>query len=133
VPDFDPEEQLFRRCRQEDVDEGRLSRSAIRFPDWSVNRSRFSEPGDALLPDWAGWGVAAFAVKDVPPSVASEGGPDVEFKVEHVPLEENYAHSEVRAYKLGKHSRDLGVPKTVKSRFRQILSEKSRIVIEPQV
>jgi hypothetical protein len=72
-------------------------------------------------------------VDDVPGSLDSEGGTAIEFSVEHVPEEENYAHSEVRAYKNGRHDRKLDVPKTVKARFRQVLSEKTRIAIEPRV
>ena len=32
-PNFDRAEQLYRRCRQEDVENGRLGRNAIGFPD----------------------------------------------------------------------------------------------------
>src|SRR6266487_2401330 len=132
-PNFDGAELLSRRCRQEDVENGHRSRSAVGFPDWSVNRAKYSEPGDALLPRWPDWGVASFAVADVPGSLVSEGGTVIEFRIEHVPEEENYAHSEVRAYKNGRHDRKLDVPKTVKARFRQILSERTHIAIEPRV
>ena len=49
--------------------------SAIRFPDFSVNREEFSEPEDVLLhnyPDCLGWGIAAFRVKDLPLPVQTE-------------------------------------------------------------
>jgi hypothetical protein len=72
-------------------------------------------------------------VADVPGSLDSEGGTAIEFRMEHVPEEDNYAHSEVRAYKNGRHDRKLDVPKTVKARFRQILSERTGITLEPRV
>src|SRR5262249_52309269 len=122
-PDFASEEHLCRRCRIDQIDGDHLARDAIGFPDWSVNRARYSEPGDALLPDWPDWGVASFTVGSVPPRISSPGGPIFEFRVEHVPEENNYAHSEVRSYKGGQHSRELDVPKTVKAEFRQRLSE----------
>jgi hypothetical protein len=132
-PNFDHDENLYRRCKGDQIDGDRLARDAIGFPDWSVNRARYSEPGDALLPDWPDWGVVRFTVGSVPPRITSPGGPVFEFRVEHVPEDRNYAHSEVRSYKNGQHSRKLDVPKTVKVEFRQRLSEQTTVIIEPQV
>jgi hypothetical protein len=132
-PIFDSDESLYHRCSRDQVDGDRLARAAIGFPDWSVNRGRYSEPGDVCLPNWPRWGVARFSVGDVPSPIASPGGPIYTFSLEHVPEDHNYSHSEVRAYRNGHHERKLEVPKTVKSIFRQKLSEKTRVIIEPQV
>jgi hypothetical protein len=52
--------------------------------------------------------------------------------VEPVPEEENYAHSEVRAYKHGKYDRKLKVHEVVKKQFRQILSDSAILLKEPE-
>ena len=45
------------------------------FPDASVNRGKYSEPEDVLIPGWLGWGIAAFTVVEIPAQLVSEGGP----------------------------------------------------------
>jgi hypothetical protein len=80
---------------------------AIKFPSWSVNREKYRRPADVLFPSWPDWGVAAFTVADVPAELRSEGGALFQFSVEHVPLEGNYAHSELRASKDGNPAKDV--------------------------
>lgn len=101
----------------------------IKFPDFSVNRGKYSEPKDVLIPSWPNFGIVAFRVGDVPPSVSSSGI-TYDFKVEHVPCECNYSHSEVRTYKDGKRPRKVN-NQIVKKKFRQILSERTKILREP--
>jgi hypothetical protein len=61
------------------------------------------------------------------------GGVTIEFRVEHVPLADNYAHSEVRAFKDGRYDPKLKIPQSVKKEFRYLLSEKTRIIRYPEV
>lgn len=130
--EFKPDEKLYVRCRKADVDEGRLiGGPSIRFPDWSVNRQKYSEAKDVLIPSWHRWGVAEFAAGDVPGKLKSDGGPEYAFRIEHDPCEQNYAHSEVRAIKGNEYDDELDVPKNVKKRFRQILSERTKVCHEP--
>jgi hypothetical protein len=137
--EFEPTEELYHRCKEGSTYEDpaqpsawRLKPSALRSPDFSVNRQKYSQPEDVLLPTYQGWGVAAFAVGDVPASISSPGQVGFEFRVEHVPEEENYAHSEIRTYRGERRIlASSKVPDTVKSLFRQRLSERSRIIIHP--
>src|SRR5262245_20663739 len=92
-PVFLLDESLFRRCQKSETDGRRLLPDAIGFRDWSVNRGKYSEPRDVLLPHWTDWGVAAFEVRDIPPSLESSGGVIWNFKMHHKPEEANYAHS----------------------------------------
>ena len=100
----------------------------------SVNRSKYSEPGDvlySLYPKYIDWGVAEFRVEDLPASLESEDESVFEWKVEHAPEEGNYAHSEVRTYRNGIYSRGLDPPKLVKKRFRLIMSDRIKLAILP--
>jgi hypothetical protein len=129
--DFDESELLYKRCLAEHIEEERLLATAISFPDWSVNRAKYSEPEDVLIPDYLDWGIAAFEVGNVPKSLISPGNVKYDFRVEHDPVEDNYSHSEVRTYKDEHHDKKLDPNKTVKKRFRQILSEKTVIIRQP--
>jgi hypothetical protein len=129
---FEPQERLFFRLPP-DIDIGpddKPDASCIKYPDMSVNREKESEPDDVIF-GFSGWGVAAFMVADVPPPLKSEGGPEFTYKVEHVPLENNYAHSEVRTYKDGVHSRKVKMPETVKKRYRTLLMKGVRVLRRP--
>lgn len=130
-PDFDESEQLYNRCLAEHVENERLLPTAIKFPDWSVNRAKYSEPDDVLIPSYQNWAIAAFAVGDVPKSLTSSGNVKYDFKVEHDPLDDNYSHSEVRTYKDNRHDKKIDVNKLIKKQFRQILSEKTVVIRKP--
>jgi hypothetical protein len=130
---FDDNENLYNRFRKEYLAEGKFLPTGIKFPDWSVNREKYSEPEDVLIPDFHEWGIAQFKVGDVPDTLPSPGDIKFDFKVEHDPVEDNYSHSEVRSYKNGQHTRKIEVNRTVKKTFRQILSEKIVIVKEPNI
>lgn len=131
--EFSPTEDLYHRCLARHVVDKRLLPEAIRFPNFSVNRSKYSEPEDVLIPQYSQWGVATFQVKDLPPQRSTDTNTTYTWQVVHDPLEENYAHSEVRTYKNGHYSETLDVPKTIKKEFRQVLSDKARIIKLPNV
>ena len=133
-PNFAPGERLFQRVDRDDVAKlgARPSSLQIRFPTQSVNREKYSKPEWVLLPDWLHMGVIAFKVEDVPPSLTPEGGIPLEFRVEHVPEEENYAHSEIRTYRGDVYDEFLTVKsKTLKKVFRQRLAEQCQIIRVP--
>ena len=133
-PFFDEDELLYNRCLSEHVYREQLLPTGIRFPDWSVNRAKYSEPEDVLVPNFQDWGIAQFEVRNIPKSLISPapGNVKFDFKVEHDPLNDNYSHSEVRTYKNGHHSKNLNVSTTVKKEFRQMLSEKTVLILTPQ-
>ncbi|MEX1268854.1 MAG: hypothetical protein WEA56_07620 [Balneolaceae bacterium] len=121
---FDAKEKLFQRFSKLSSLKGAIYPNSIRFPDFSVNREKFSEPLDVLLHDYPNLlklGVASFKVKDLPgPQKTGDKKKKTTycFKAEHVPLDDNYAHSEVRVYKNGKYSTKTNVAKTIKTKFR---------------
>ena len=135
VDHFDHSEPLYWRCTKVQVDAIPGSGLGVRFPDFSVNRGGpdFGPPEDVLLPNWLDHGVVQFLVRDVPERIDS--GPDAtyEFKVYHVPDEENYAHSEVRTLNNGTYSPNLAVKSSVvKKEFRQRLGERARVIVAPK-
>src|SRR4051794_25169322 len=98
VPFDDLEEYLYRRVAPELWDESGIEVDAIELPDMSVNRSRFGPPRWARLADerCKDWAVVGFMVQDIPPEMLHLGVVRYTFSPEHVPLKNNYPHSEVR-------------------------------------
>ena len=140
-PTFAPSELLYMRARRCHVEDARLTDvSAIRFPDQSVNRSKYGEPSDVLIPDpvhekssrWIHLGVLEFPVEAVPACLTTNDHVACDFRVEHDPLERNYAHSEILAYRDGTRIREnKGIGKAHRKRYRLAIMDKARVVIEP--
>ncbi len=131
---FQPEEKLYRRCISDHVLKKRVLPEAFRFPDFSVNRGKYSEPEDVLVSSAGNFGdyaIVVFRVDAIPVRLPSPGRIEYEFRVYHDPQDENYAHSEVRTLKNGVHSRTLDVNKTVKKTFRQMLSDRAEVLKLP--
>lgn len=110
LPFDDVNERLFLRIKEEQLADGAVIPGAVRLPDWSTNRERFSRPDDVLNPDKypgytrVGEVVVGSIPSDIPPDVPATGqqAPDPwECYAQHDPLDENYAHSEVRVRKVG--------------------------------
>src|SRR5690349_3120390 len=100
VPHFDSEERLYLRYFREHFVDGQLATGGIRFPRTSVTRGSLSEPEDALFSEdgrYNGLGVVEFRVSDIPERITQEQGPTYVFFVRHVPLHDNYSHSEIWA------------------------------------
>jgi hypothetical protein len=135
IDNFEPNEPLYRRCTKEHVIAIPGSGLGVRFPDFSVNRGgpNFGPASDVLLPSWPDHGVVEFSVSDIPSEITSDHSPPYNFKPVHEPLEENYAHSEVRTFKGGLYDKNLRVSSMIKKQFRQILGERARIAIDPKV
>jgi hypothetical protein len=101
----------------------------------SVNRGKYSRPEHVLcarFPAYLSHQVAQFKVTDIPPTLTSGTGGMFTFAIVHDPVgppqepNENYAHSEIRAFVAG--VRNDRVPSKVKKEFRQIVSELMRPV-----
>ena len=116
VPDFDPAENLFVRVEPDQVINGEVKITAIRLPEQSVNRERFSPPWWVLIPSpeqpaekFRDCSVFAIARSDVPSKVEVSPGVDhvFEFRVAHVPVENNYAHSEIGVFRGGHQQRKI--------------------------
>lgn len=108
-----------------------LTNDQIRFPDFSVNRGKYSSPRDVLRPTDTGWGVATFLVRDIPPTL-THGTTQYDFKVIHLPESTNYAHSEVRTFVGGTRllNKD-DVKQTSRKQFRNQLRSQMQIAIHP--
>ena len=133
--DFSPDEQLYLRLKPESFKQGGISFESIpldevRLPDFSVNRSKYSHPEDVVKPRPT-YGIAEFKVKDIPgPLPELPEIPVFSFRVEHLPGEDNYSHSEVWTYKDGQHSTSKP-PRMVRMRFRALLHEKMTLIKLP--
>ena len=126
-PNFSPDEDLY--IRFQNLDGEKINPLDIRYPDQSVNRSKYSQPEWVLLPKFEDWGYGAFEVRDVPPSITSETNVTHYLAVEHVPLDENYSHSEVRSYKNGKRVKQK--QRKVGLLFRVRISQRARVLKKP--
>lgn len=93
--DFSPEENLFWRFKE-------FVPLEIKLVNQSVNRSKHGcKPEWNLLPCYKTYGYGIFKVKHIPPFKITTGNVRYEFRVEHVPEDFNYCHSEIRVYKDG--------------------------------
>lgn len=99
VPEFDQEELLYLRYSAIHFVDEKLTPEAIRSDlNQSVNRGEFSEPADALFHErgsYNGLGVIGFKVGILPEKIEPLDFPAYAFKVNHVPIEDNYSHSEL--------------------------------------
>lgn len=127
-PYFAPSERLFRRVPLGEAMDGFVSDASLPSPAFSVNREKYSNPVD-VLEGFEGFRVAAFRVGDIPNSLQSDGGESYQFGVEHEPLPDNYAHSEVNSYSHGgKLMGQQKPPKHVRKIFRHLLRQKIEIL-----
>lgn len=140
-PQFERSEPIYIRCPSNHLQRTnggrRLLPTFIRASGYSVNRGKYSLCFDVLLPgaqhgslEWLYWGVASLQVRDVPSQLQPSTTPTA-FRVEHVPDDDNYAHSEIRAYKSERQVADNRVAKMVKKALRQIISDRARILLLP--
>ncbi len=130
-PDFQADETLYRRVAPTEypITEATFQK-LIPFPDCSVNRSKYSQPTDVLLPDHQNYGVLGFLVGSVPKELG-EGDQHRQFVVEHHPVPNNYAHSEIRSYQVNGVLKEPA--KTLRTCFRDELRKKAWLILEPSV
>jgi hypothetical protein len=130
----DPSEPLYRRCRSDEIEQDglRILGPKISYKNMSVNRGRYSDPQDVIF-EQPTCGIAQWSVSDVPGNIIpSPGkGDPFSFRPAHVPEELNYSHCEIWAYK-GDVRVEKPDPSTeVKKLYRQIMSDRSRIIHPP--
>jgi hypothetical protein len=136
---FDPRELLYRRVAFEDLDQdGKVSVAAIRITDCSCNRSKYSQPMDALSQKYPREnGVGSFAVGVLPPELYCENSrKHCEVSVVHDPdyasSPPNPAHTEIRMNRRGEPwVRGREMSKTVQRKLRQIIVDNMDVVIAP--
>ena len=132
---FEPDDSLFYRVLRLDQT-GHVRGTDIRFPNTSVNRSKYSRP-EHLLWNWPDQGVVGFLVREIPTPIRAGDGRMFDFKAVHDPVRppedkvENYAHCEIRPFHGSSPQRT--APDVVKKVFRQELSDRMRPLIPPKV
>jgi hypothetical protein len=141
---FQPDESLYHRYRRDDVKNGMLLPSALRFPKkddntgQSVNRSFFSRPEDTRWTDkqrTAGAGVYQFPVSCLPAkSRCPDTAREFTFFPKHVPLWNNYAHSEIWCDTLPRRNAGYVLPtELVKKELRALIQKNHRIAIQAEM
>lgn len=135
---FEPTEALYYRCNPEHVinDGQALAVPGVKFPNTSMNRGKYSEPEDVLippvdkpLPGIELMRIAVLTVQAVSFEISLQPpAKSCAFRVEHVPLYGNYSHSEVRAYKDGKREEKMSFSDTVKKLYRARLAQQAKIL-----
>lgn len=109
-----------------------ISPLAIRLPNQSANRGKYSLPGSVLLPQHRHMGIYAIHVGDIPKKCQSPGGKELEPKIEHEPEDDNYAHSELRVYKDGDRvDKRKQINQAVRLALKNEIIEMSRIIRKP--
>jgi len=135
---FLPFHRLYHRCEDEDLDGDRLLAARIKFKNTSVNWSKYSKPWDVIF-DNPQHGIVQFLVCQLPKELPKEqptGGAAKlhSFSPGHVPLDKNYAHSEIWTYKDNERLVDVkDLPKIVKKEFRSTLSDAAVVLRRPSV
>ncbi len=129
--EFQATEKLFRRYSRAHYMNGQFSNTGFAFNSpQSVNRQKYSEPTDILFSEtdeFANWGVLSFKVEDLPTSLPLEN-PRYTFFPKHVPMEDNFAHSEVWSDAKPPTGAYVKPSPSVRKLLRTVLSQK--IVVE---
>src|SRR6266849_118382 len=129
---FRDEEELFRAFEPEAWEGDRISIDAIGLPDLSVNWGKHGPAEWLLLLDiFAGCGVRAFRVVDVPKRLEHVGVYVFKFDLAPTPTENNYPHSIIRALdEKDQHIREEhGLNPQVHLRWRNRLRQRIRLRI----
>lgn len=112
----------------------------IPLPKTSVNRSwPDGEPDDVLRPCWPkfkDWGVLGFEVRLIPTPHIRDQGEALHYPVMHDPIDDNYYHCEIRAFREGESEPLKELKKGWKLWFRTELSQRldrSNLFREPRV
>ena len=132
---FEPREKLYMRFSAV-TPEGKVYEDSIRCTEQSTNRSKYSQPEWVLLgpeSDFLDWGYGFFRVSDIPSEKPGGAGVVYLFRPEHDPLEWNYAHTIIAAYKntISKERVNKIRPATVKTAFRSHLRERIKVLKMP--
>jgi hypothetical protein len=131
---FRDEEELFRAFDADAWEDDGIAIDAIGLPDLSVNWGKHGPAEWLLLLDcFAGCGVGAFRVADVPKEIEHLGVAVYRFDLAHDPTENNYPHSVIRAFEPdGRHIEDRReLNPQVHLRWRNRLRQRIKLRIKP--
>jgi hypothetical protein len=149
---FANDEDLYRRCHPEHVDEYEHGKFRVLPEAWtdlhnmSVVRGKYAHPDHArwdsatdpenptnFVPQlYREWHVVRVAVGEIPQPMATEAV-TYSFVPRHVPFDDLYSHSEIRARKNGVEIKQQNKFKseTVKAQYRAALSNAAAVVLKP--
>jgi hypothetical protein len=134
-PIFLPEEELFIRFNQIDGS-GKVAISEIRYDNQSGNRSKYcSRPSYILLPNYDNWGYGTISIKDIldtPGIITAKSGVNNSCEVAHMPLADNYSHSEIWTYRNGVRVTNNNKKRKIGLLFRLEISQKINIIKNPE-
>jgi len=133
---FLPRHRLYRRCKRDEVIGDRLTGASVRYDNMSTNWSKYSKPWDVIF-DFPNYGIAQLRVADLPDNLPIEQPPGTQvlrhaFRPQHVPCPDNYAHTEIWVYRSDQRLKTVSA-RTVKKEFRQIVSDRSFIILPPKL
>jgi hypothetical protein len=140
-PEFEPDEQLYRRVPHAYWDDDEVELDAIEFPDMSVQRGKYGPPESARWDrgKYVNWGVIGFEVQDIPAEIPFQGMVIYKMRPVHVPLKKNYPHSEVQIFESkcndpGSETHIVknlleGVTQEAQQIWRELLRRKCRIIL----
>jgi len=133
---FSPEERLFRAVQVKHVQDGTtVLADAIQLPSLSCNREKYRDFPEAVLaifshkPEDCYLYVAILSAVDMPPPKTADGKVFWELFPEHIPEEENYSHTEIRARRCGKdYNPEVKINSKVKMELKAFLAGKMRVI-----
>lgn len=135
-PIFLPEEELFIRFNQIDGS-GNVAISEIRYVDQSGNRSKYcSRPSYILLSNYDNWGYGSISIKDIldiPGIITTKSGVNNSCEVAHMPLTDNYSHSEIWTYRNGVRVTNNNKKKKIGLLFRLEICQKINVLKNPEI
>jgi hypothetical protein len=135
-PIFLPEEEFFIRFKQIDGS-GNVAISEIRYVDQSGNRSKYcSRPSYILLPNYDNWGYGSISIKDIldiPEIITAKSGETNPCEVAHMPLTDNYSHSEIWTYRNGVRVTNNNKKRKIGLLFRIEICQKINILKNPEI
>lgn len=140
IETFDDQEYLYRRVPtaiwpSADVP---LTVDAVKLPDISMARSALGHPEWLRLDTHAGifrknWGVIGLQCVRIRPAFQPADGPPFTYRIVHVPLDDDYPHSEVQAFEGEKHlnTKESVLPEELHLEWRATLLEVHEVMIRP--
>ena len=131
---------LYQRCTKEDVRGDQLVIARIKYDSASVNWCKYSKPWDVIF-DHAGWGIVQHMVGNLPQGLPKETPvgtrqkdmpKNQSYRTVHVPLTNNYAHSELQAFH-DDGTRPARVGELIKKEYRALIAQHGVIILIPSV
>ena len=134
--EFAAAERLFRRYVKAHYVDGQFTGIGLSLEHApSTNREKYSELVDVLFSvtdEYAGWGVLSMTVQDVTMTLPADVA-RYSFSARHVPLEENYAHSEILCDRVEPTGQHVEPSPSVRKLYRTIIGQRASLEIEATV